>query len=395
MMIKAVLLDLDDTLLTNDDAVFLPAYAHKADTFFYEQIGVSNIGRLAMQSVLAMLQSTAYHVNNTDIAIEFIAEKSGVSPEVLSPLFEIFYNTVFPTLEPLTQSKPEAAKLIQILQSQGIAVVIATNPVYPDIAIQHRLRWANIPHEFDTYALVTTGDRLHFIKPRAEYYAEILARIGVEPEEALMVGNSLENDIYPAAKLGLHTYQIVPESDAVSYESGTLSQFLSQVQQPHWGQAYTAKPLQVDMIEPELRGNLGALFGLLKQVKPHQWNQHPDPDEWSILELVCHLQGRERDVQRPRLMQIVHEDNPFIGVPNTDVPRYEAYVGREIESGHDFVMEREKTLDFLCGLSATDWERPAQHSIFSTTNLLEMAHFVAKHDRLHITQICQTLGRCS
>jgi hypothetical protein len=65
-----------------------------------------------------------------------------------------------------------------------------------------------------------------------------------------------------------------------------------------------------------------------------------------------------------------------------------------MDVAYQFAQERENTLTLLASLTEDDWRRPATHSIFSNTTLLEMAHFTARHDRMHITQICQTLGRC-
>ncbi|HML24865.1 MAG TPA: DinB family protein, partial [Aggregatilinea sp.] len=59
-----------------------------------------------------------------------------------------------------------------------------------------------------------------------------------------------------------------------------------------------------------------------------------------------------------------------------------------------FAAERQITLDFLAALPADAWDRPARHSIFGPTTLLEMANFTAQHDRLHLTQLCQTVQKC-
>jgi hypothetical protein len=59
-----------------------------------------------------------------------------------------------------------------------------------------------------------------------------------------------------------------------------------------------------------------------------------------------------------------------------------------------FATEREQTIALLTGLTDAQWGRPARHSVFGPTTLLEMAAFTARHDRLHINQLCQTLGKC-
>jgi hypothetical protein len=112
--------------------------------------------------------------------------------------------------------------------------------------------------------------------------------------------------------------------------------------------------------------------------------------------VVCHLAESEWKVQRPRLERIRAEDNPFIAAPKSPPGPREA--GACEEDGRaaaiNFVHERLKTIAFLSELKADEWKRPARHSIFGPTTLLEMAHFTAQHDRLHINQLCQTLGHC-
>ncbi|MEL7236280.1 MAG: DinB family protein, partial [Chloroflexota bacterium] len=258
------------------------------------------------------------------------------------------------------------------------------------------LAWAGLPDDFSTYAFVTTANNMRSLKPDPAYYAEIMARVGIEPVEAVMVGNSLTNDIRPAQTVGLNTY-LVNENLENGHEAdgfGTAADFLHAVNNG-WLQQLQPRKLAPEMIAHELRGNVLALFGLLSEVKPHQWTQHPDPDEWSILQVVCHLLERESNLQRPRLQRILNEDDPFLTAPQEPAtPSEVAGAANAMDVAYSFAKEREITLEFIQGLSTDDWLRPATHSIFSTTTLLEMAHFTAQHDRMHITQICQTLGRC-
>ena len=51
-------------------------------------------------------------------------------------------------------------------------------------------------------------------------------------------------------------------------------------------------------------------------------------------------------------------------------------------------------IEFISVLPANAWNRPARHSIFGPTNLLEMAHFSARHVHLHTNQLKQTIERC-
>jgi hypothetical protein len=137
-------------------------------------------------------------------------------------------------------------------------------------------------------------------------------------------------------------------------------------------------------------------MGMVHEMPPHYWRQRPDPNEWSPMEIVVHLRDSEGRVQRPRLERILQENNPFLIAPQPP-PRPGAQALEDLDGvavAREFAAERARTLDFLSQLSADDWNRPARHSVFGPTNLLEMAAFTARHDRLHINQLCQTIGKC-
>lgn len=402
-MIKAILLDLDDTLLNNADGVFVPEYLRQVEQYCHRRWNYPHISRVLLQFQQAAASLRDLRQTNTHLAETLIAEATRRPVEEVRALFVEFYTDIYPQLRGCTEPAPLAADLFRRLQQQNYAIVIATNPLYPAEAIRQRLAWAGLPDDLAAYALVTHSDNMHFIKPDPAYYAEIIARVGVEPDEALMVGDNPENDIAPAALLGLSTYYItgvrIPDdpSPVPADASGSLHDFYQMTANPTWAERFSPLPLKPAAIEPQLRGNVGALFGLLDGVQPHHWNQHPDPDEWSIMEIVCHLLTSEDTIQRARLERILAEDNPFLSAPKTpprpgEAPPCDSEGYRAAER---FMERRLQTIQWLARLRPQDWQRPARHSIFGLTSLLEMAQFTAQHDRLHLNQLCQTLGRCS
>ena len=84
----------------------------------------------------------------------------------------------------------------------------ATNPLFPRTAIEQRLDWAGVPvTEFD-YALVTTYENMHATKDHPAYYHEMLAHLGRQPGECLMVGDNWEWDVATPASVGVRAYWI-------------------------------------------------------------------------------------------------------------------------------------------------------------------------------------------
>ena len=400
-MIKAVLFDLDDTLLAtpfND-----PDWSYRTwDVFFNQRTGLPTAAAGVNAAIGAIVANLNPVERNFDVFMKAIIEQWGLPPETISAVFDDFYREVYEQTSRYATRLPAAPALLDRLKAAGYQVVIATNPFYRPEALARRLGWAGLPTDFDAYALVTHIENMHYAKPNPHYYEEILGRLGIANEEALMVGDDWVNDIVPAEKAGLNTYWIREPGasrgpgEANPDGEGTLDDFTRQVCDHGWLDTLTPRPATPEMIVPRLLGNVAALFGILAEYAPDYWQQHPDPDEWSPLEVVCHLRDSESATQRPRLERIAAEDNPFLSAPLE--PPGPGQMACEVEyycdPAEEFAAERMKTVAFLEGLPPEAWSRPARHSIFGPTTLLEMAAFTATHDRLHIQQICQTIGQC-
>jgi FMN phosphatase YigB (HAD superfamily) len=177
-MIKAVLLDLDNTLLKNPDMAFAQAFLEQFEQH-YKQAGISNAADNFRGAIQVMGAGQTGQQSNRALILEFL----GGGEEV----FKQFYERVYPLLKSCISPVEGANKLIQHLRAMNLAVVIATNPIYPETAVRQRMAWAGLPLEENSYSLVTSADNMHFAKPDPAYYAEILARVGIEPDEALMV----------------------------------------------------------------------------------------------------------------------------------------------------------------------------------------------------------------
>ena len=386
-MIKAVLLDLDNTLLHNPDRQWAQTFLRGWDRHFQDRYGIAQASD-ALRSAMARLNRDSNgSISNADLIQDTLCRHLPLDRAEIKRAVDDFYAGPYHCFKVATAPVAGAAELVRRLLSQNLLVAIATNPLFPESATQARVAWAGLSDCISELAFITNSENMRYAKPNPAYFAETIARVGVEPDEALVVGDSRTNDIEPALSLGLHAWQ-------VSEETG-LGAVLDRVRRPNWGNEFQPVEMDPATLAVQFQGNLAALSGLLAEVKAHQWLQRPDPAEWSILQILCHLWRAETEVHQQRLRKILDEDNPF--VPSLPPP------GPDIPECHDDGMEvferfraqRRRTMAMLSSLSGEDWRRPARHSIFGLTNLLEMAYFTAQHDRLHITQLCQTLGKCA
>lgn len=381
-MIKAVLLDMDNTLLVNPDMAFAKAFLEQFDQHMYDRLQVENVSQAFRQVIRHMSQSRDGDETNTALTIRTLHEATSHPHEHIEKALHVFYAEKYPALQKYISPVVGASELIQKLVNRGYKVVIATNPLYPETAIKQRMTWAQLPMDDDLYALVTSADNMHFSKPNPAYYAEMLGRIGVEPNETLMVGDSLRNDITPAKNIGIHTYHI---------HENSLQDF-----QDNFKMLIESIPpitLHPSMIAPQLRGNLGALYGLLDNIQPETWHLQPHEDEWSIIQILHHLVTAENSNLRPQLKRILQENNPFITSPKPPTTQDNPCADDGFTILQDFKISRLKTLEFLQTIKESDWLRPAQHSTVGQTTLLEIAYLMVQHDRLRLNQLRHTIAR--
>lgn len=404
-MIKAVLLDLDETLLRNPPKAFVKAYIQDFIATLcaiYPQSSPDDLQQALLQATQRVIENQDLTRSNLQVFLQEFSERSQRHPEESRAAIETMLQERYPALQSMTEPIASASPLVEWLLDHNYAVAIATNPLFPASATRQRVQWAGIDPERIWF--ITSMDTVHFTKPHAAYYEEILTRIGFETDEAIMVGDDWFNDILPAAQAGMHTFWVQPASTEVPttphhYEAdatGTLDDFFSLITEQAWLETRTPPPLKAEQIASRLMGNTAALHGLIQDIPLAFWHQHPDPVEWSPIEILVHLLESEIQNQRPRLLKILNEDNPFLNTPPTPPAPHsrDLLAVNPKEIMEKLAAERLKTLALLAKLTEAQWIRPARHSVFGPTNLLEMAAFTARHDRLHINQLCQTIGKC-
>jgi FMN phosphatase YigB (HAD superfamily) len=207
-MIKAILFDLDDTLLGNNMERFIPPYFDMLGNHVAPRYPKDKFLKALLAGTDAMITNQDTAVSNRDAFWQTFEQLTGQGADELEDHIRIFYEEQFPQLQRVTEFRPLAADLMRTCFAQKWQVVIATNPLFPRIAIEHRLAWAGVPVTEFSYALITAYENMSATKPHVAYYEQILQRLGCGAETAVMVGNDWGNDIEPAASLGMQTYWV-------------------------------------------------------------------------------------------------------------------------------------------------------------------------------------------
>jgi FMN phosphatase YigB (HAD superfamily) len=224
--VKAVLFDLDGTLLDIDIDAFLGQYFTALGPVVVEVIGGDPHDgiRTVMAATREMIASHPGRTNE-EVFAEAFSAVSGVElgPESWAH-FDRFYEEVFPTLRGTIGPSVGAAEAVATARQLGMKTVVATNPIFPAAAIRERMSWAGVADvPFD---LVTTYEIMNAAKPDLDYYRSVAATIQCEPCDCLMVGDDATLDMV-AADIGMRTYYVGPKPAPAADYVGTLTELVA------------------------------------------------------------------------------------------------------------------------------------------------------------------------
>ncbi|MGE4282282.1 MAG: HAD family hydrolase [Clostridia bacterium] len=203
-MLDTFLFDLDGTLLPLDTDQFMKIYFNELGKAFHDIIEPKTLTRSIWNATEAMVRSTEHQTNEEVFMERFFSLIEG-DKDTYMQRFNAFYDNEFMRVKSSVQDMPLIKECINMLKEKGYQLVLATNPIFPRKAIHHRIRWAGLdPKDF---IYITSYEQNHYCKPQLKYYEEILKDIGKNPEQCIMVGNDVQEDLV-VSKLDIKTYLI-------------------------------------------------------------------------------------------------------------------------------------------------------------------------------------------
>ncbi len=399
-MTLTLLLDLDDTLLDSNMDEFIPVYFGALAKAMSKYVEPEKLLKFLMQGTNAMIANDTPEETLEEVFAREFYPNLDEGRDILDPALVSFYEEVFPTLAYLTKPRPEAVELVEWAFAQGYRVAVSTNPLFPRAAIYHRLRWAGLDPDEYPFEVISSYEHFHFCKPNPAYFAEILGRTGWHEGSVLVVGDDAERDIHAAEELGVARYWIanddavLPNGSKVVWGRGKIGDLRAQIEAAE-GKMPLPQYQAQSAIVATVKAIPAALQGLLADLPTGTWTASPDPKEWSLVEVVCHLRDVEREVNFPRIQTFLSEVNPFITAEDTDLWADDReYAKQDGEAAlRDFIAARMETLEELKKLKDEDWQGAGRHAVFGPITLHEQLGFMAEHDRVHIRQIYEVVQR--
>lgn len=204
-MIKAVLFDLDGTLLPMDMDQFVKAYLggmiQKMAPHGYDP---QLLTKAVWKCTAAMVANNS-DVRNEDIFWNVFYSIMGEETRKDEPIFLSYYENEFHRMQSVCGFNPNVQKTVREIQNMGYRTVLATNPVFPAIVTNTRLRWTGL--DTSDFELITTYENCRRCKPNPAYYEDLLQTLNLKPEECIMVGNDTTEDL-AAEQVGIRVFLI-------------------------------------------------------------------------------------------------------------------------------------------------------------------------------------------
>ncbi|NDL68777.1 HAD family hydrolase [Anaerotalea alkaliphila] len=200
-----VFFDLDGTLLPLDQQEFIETYfRYMGAMVSARNIEPKRLIRSIWVGTEAMLENDGSMTNEARFWEAFGQDYGAIGEvDIIQEILGEFYEREFDKARITAKPNPLADACVQALKKKGYALVLATNPLFPRTATHLRMAWAGL--ELEDFALVTTYENSSYCKPHPGYYREALQRVGRKPQECLMVGNDVQEDMC-VAELGMDTY---------------------------------------------------------------------------------------------------------------------------------------------------------------------------------------------
>lgn len=137
----------------------------------------------------------------------------------------------------------------------------------------------------------------------------------------------------------------------------------------------------------QLSEHLEVFRSLLTRVPEHKVKWKEKPEKWCLLEIICHLYDEEREDFRARVDAVLHDRklqpfDPLVWV------RERRYIEQDFQQKlHDFLLERERSVEWLQSLQNPQWGKTYDHPKLGALSAgFFLTNWLA-HDYLHIRQI--------
>ena len=205
-MLKAVLFDLDGTLLPMNEETFIPKYLK----LLSERMEPKGYNKEDFIKVLWSGTKKMYlndgAKTNEDVFWEEFSSYFGKEALKDKCYIDEFYTNEFLQTKSECFSNPLAKLIVKFVKDNNLLCILSTNPLFPKVATISRMGFVGLDESDFDY--ISCYENSKFSKPNPLYFKEILEKFNLKPNEIILFGNNTYEDGECALKLGIKTYLI-------------------------------------------------------------------------------------------------------------------------------------------------------------------------------------------
>lgn len=201
--IKAILFDLDGTLLNVEMDAYISGYVRGLASHFSDLANRCRFADTVVATAFDLLKADQGEQTMEELFLNLLEERLGIEGALFRERLNQFCHNGLQRLAPLVRPFPKARRILQECFDNGLRVIVATNPVFPRPVVEARLKWGQLD-DFP-FELITSYENSRYCKPHRQYFEDILSSQGLNPQQSMMVGNDTEYDM-PAQRAGITTF---------------------------------------------------------------------------------------------------------------------------------------------------------------------------------------------
>ena len=202
--ITTILFDLDGTLIGMDQDEFIRLYFET----LLDKLAELGYDKKTMLGVLEKcIVNTKYNdgrcTNEKRFWQTFNELTGGPNEELSAALIEFYSKDFHSVLAGSCTPYPRANDILDCARRNGFRIILATNPLFPAVATHTRIRLGGMdPSDFE---YITAYENSSYCKPNPDYFRELLEKLGIAPDECVMIGNDTRDD-FSAHALGIPVF---------------------------------------------------------------------------------------------------------------------------------------------------------------------------------------------
>lgn len=203
--IRAVLFDLDGTLLEVEMGRFIPRYIANLAAVFSDLVSPKKFRKKFHAAMHNLIFGQANGATNEERLLTALEQDLAIPAEEFRLRLNRFAEQSAESFAEMVSAVPAAREAVDVCRVRGHKLVLATNPVFPRFMIDARMRWSGLSK--GSFDHVTSYENSRYCKPSLAYFEDVVAMIGVPAEQCLMIGNDSSHDL-AAMGVGMKTYLV-------------------------------------------------------------------------------------------------------------------------------------------------------------------------------------------